>query len=379
MQSSPPLEWRNLGAAFAAITVFGFTFGMTYPLLSLMLEADGVSADVIGLNSAMMPVGILLGSAVVPVATRKFGSKRVAVAAVLATTALVLCFKIFENLAAWFAIRLLLGVSSSTLYVLSEVWIVRFAGRRHRGRIVALYGSTLSASFGAGPAVVGLIGIEGWTPFAVGAGVLAFAVAPLAMIRESPPPPPTGTETTGFLAFSAKAPMLLVAVGVFAIFDAATLSLLPIYGLDNGLDVTAASAALSALILGNVMLQFPIGWFADRFSKRLALVGCAGLTTLFALLLPLVMGTAWMWPALVLLGAVGYGVYTVSLAELGDNFHGHELITGSSVFALVWGIGALVGSIAGGWAVELAAHGLPLLAALVYFVLTAGLAMRTIP
>jgi len=33
--------------------VFGLAFGMTYPLLSLMLEERGVSADIIGLNSAM--------------------------------------------------------------------------------------------------------------------------------------------------------------------------------------------------------------------------------------------------------------------------------------------------------------------------------------
>ena len=47
-------------AACAAITVFGFAFGLTYPLLSLILEARGVASTLIGINGAMMPVGILL-------------------------------------------------------------------------------------------------------------------------------------------------------------------------------------------------------------------------------------------------------------------------------------------------------------------------------
>ena len=44
---------RNLIAACAAICVFGFAFGMTYPLLSLQLEARGVSTRLIGINAAM--------------------------------------------------------------------------------------------------------------------------------------------------------------------------------------------------------------------------------------------------------------------------------------------------------------------------------------
>ena len=79
-----------------------------------------------------------------------------------------------------------------------------------------------------------------------------------------------------------------------------------------------------------------------------------------SLLLPLVMSTVWMWPALVLAGATGYGVYTVSLTSLGDRFDGIELVNGSAAFATMWGIGALFGSTAGGWSMAwFGPHGLP--------------------
>jgi hypothetical protein len=48
MKSPASANIRNLIAACAAITVFGFAFGMTYPLLSLILELRGVACDMIG-------------------------------------------------------------------------------------------------------------------------------------------------------------------------------------------------------------------------------------------------------------------------------------------------------------------------------------------
>ena len=116
--------------------------------------------------------------------------------------------------------------------------------------------------------------------------------------------------------------MLLASVLIFGIFDATTLSLLPVYGLRTGLNVTLAANALTALIVGNIVLQFPTGWLADKFPKRLVLGGCAFVTVVSSLLLPLVMATAWMWPILVITGACGYGVYTVALTSLGDRFDG---------------------------------------------------------
>ena len=372
-------NWRNLVAACAAITVFGLAFGMTYPLLSLILESRGVSTEMIGLNSAMMPIGILLFSAVIPIATRRFGARNVAIWAALGTSVLILSYKIFDSLEAWFVIRLLQGMSMSTLFVLSEAWIVGFAGSEHRGKIVAIYGSILSASFGIGPALVGWIGISGWLPFVIGSLVILLGVIPLTLVEERPTAQPKDTKTWGIFEFAPKAPMLLAAVGVFAIFDAATLSLLPVYGIRTGLDIQTAATALTALIMGNMVLQFPIGWLADTFSRRAVLTGCALTTAVVAALLPWMMGTVWMWPALVLTGATGYGVYTVALTALGDRFEGVELVQGSAAFALMWGIGALIGAVSGGWAMSgFGPHGLPALMSLVYLLLAVGLLVRPV-
>ena len=377
MNSPAIANTRNLIAACAAITVFGFAFGMTYPLLSLILESRGESSDMIGINSAMLPIGILLISPLIPVLAARYGARNVAIVAALATAMAILSYKAFDTLSAWFLIRLVQGMTIATLFVLSEAWIVGSAGDHNRGKIVAIYASVLSASFGAGPLLISFIGIEGWTPFLLGATVVTLGVIPFIFIREDAQGEPEETRPSGILSFAQKAPMLLAAVGAFAIFDAATLSLFPVYGLQNGLDLASAANILTALILGNVLLQFPIGWLCDRFATRHVMAGCALITALTLLLLPAFISSSLRWPLLVVMGTAGYGVYTVSLVALGSRFKGIELINGSASFAIIWGFGALFGSVSGGlWMLASASHGLPFSLALVYLLLACGVTWR---
>ena len=80
--------------------MFGLAFGMTYPLLSLILESRGVNTEMIGINSAMMPIGILLFSSVIPIVTKRYGARSVATTAAVATSLLILAYKTFDTLEA---------------------------------------------------------------------------------------------------------------------------------------------------------------------------------------------------------------------------------------------------------------------------------------
>ncbi|MEM7256062.1 MAG: MFS transporter, partial [Pseudomonadota bacterium] len=277
----------------------------------------------------------------------------------------------------WFLIRLIQGMSISTLFVLSESWIVGAAGDNNRGKVVAFYAAILSGSFGAGPLLISFIGIDGWLPFITGTVVITVGVLALLLIPADERSDPEETPPSGVLSFAPKAPMLVAAVGIMAVFDAATLSLIPVYGVKVGLDLPTSATMLTALILGNTVLQFPIGWMADRYSHRRLITGLAIITALCLLLLPLFVGTWPMWPLLIVLGTTGYGVYTVALTSLGNRFSGSELVSGSACFSVMFGFGALIGSVSGGWAMlGFGPHGLPLFLAATYFCLILALTYR---
>jgi predicted MFS family arabinose efflux permease len=103
------------------------------------------------------------------------------------------------------------------------------------------------------------------------------------------------------------------------------------------------------------------------------------MTAVALLVLPMLMGSLMMWPTLAIIGAAGLGLYTVALISLGDRFTGSELIDGMSAFSVIWGIGALFGSVMGGWAMaEFGPHGLPVSLAIVFAFLSLGLVWRQI-
>lgn len=162
--------------------------------------------------------------------------------------------------------------------------------------------------------------------------------------------------------FLTLAPTLLLAVLSAAYFDQVVLSFLPLYALYHGLPEATASFALGTLIVGNVFLQIPLGWLADRTSRGTVMLICTVITLAGCALLPFVIRSNWLlWPTLFIWGGAAFGVYTVALAGLGDRYSGTMLLTGSAAFGLMWGLGGIIGPASAGGVMQFwGPAGLPL-------------------
>jgi MFS family permease len=266
-----------------------------------------------------------------------------------------------RDLALWFLARFVLGLGVNGLYVLSETWLNLLVPKAQRGRWLAIYATSLAAGFALGPMLLLATGTDGVAPFAATIAITA-ATAGLVAVAAPRLPPVRFQHGQSMRGFLPLAPLLLLAVGGAAAFDQAVLTFLPIWTLEIGGSTTAAQLAITALALGNVALQWPLGWLADRVSRRAAMLACTTATALGALLLPLVDGGGWaLWTLVFLWGGFAYGTYTVALIELGDRFTGGLLLAGNAAFAMMWGVAGLVGPSAVGAAMDLAGPvGLPL-------------------
>jgi len=346
--------------SIAAIGIFCLTLGLSYPLLSLILDSMGVSTGLIGLNAAMTPLGIIVSSPFMPSLARRFGAWSLCVSSLCMAAVILLLLAVFRDLGSWFLLRFLLGIVNTGIFITSETWINQLAPPRIRGRIIGLYTTVAAAGFALGPLTIAIIGSQGWLPFLVAAVGILLAL-PLIVSARAHLPDFNGSEKASMFSIFVMAPLLLMAVAFAALFDQVMISLLPIYSLRHGLSEATASYLLMVLIIGNVLLQLPIGWLADRISRKNLLCYLAfGTVAGCGFLAWWIEGSLWIWPMLFVWGAVAFGTYTVAMVELGDRFSGTLLLAGNSAFGLMWGIGGIIGPSIAGTAMDLLGpEGLP--------------------
>lgn len=361
---------KGIIASITAVGVFCLTTGLSHPLLALILEDMGASSGLIGLNAAMGPIGIILSAPFVPRLARKFGAWFICVTSLCSSAVLLLMLAVFRDVMIWFPIRFFLGVAISAIFIISETWINQLAMPRIRGRIIGTYNTVAAAGFALGPLTLAVIGSQGWPPFLVGITGILIAL-PVFVLARDHLPGFDGREDASVFSFLSLAPMLLLAVAFAALFDQVVLSFLPIYGLRHGLTEATSSLALAVMIIGNVVLQIPIGWLADRISRRFLMSIMAIATMIGSLLLSLLIGgSILLWPMLFVWGAIAFGIYTIALVELGDRFSGALLLAGNGAFGMMWGIGGIFGPPVAGAAMDLIGpEGLPVILGLASCVL----------
>ncbi|MER9443776.1 MFS transporter [Mesorhizobium sp. M0340] len=362
VQSSGEIgQWAAITGVIATVSVFAIAQGLSYPLLSFILQRQGVSPAIIGLSAAMTPIGFIVSSPLVPALARRFGAGRTALTCAALSALVLALIGWTQNVYLWFPLRFLIGAVTNPLYVLSEVWVIALAPPARRGRVMGIYSTIISAGFAAGPLCLLAVGTVGWPPFLVGIGAFLFCGACLASVLARLPKVDESGHRVSVLGFVPQAWLLLSAVIVAAGFEQAVLALLPVYGTHYGIAEAHMSALLSVMIAGNIAMQVPLGLLAERLTARLVRFICVSMTVLGCALLPVFIETPLIWPCVFVWGAISYGIYTMSIIELGERFTGSALVAGNAAFSLMWGIGGIaVPPLAGSAMDVVGAGGLPM-------------------
>jgi MFS family permease len=243
----------------------------------------------------------------------------------------------------WFPLRFVFSAALGVLFVLSEYWINAAAPPARRGLVMGVYATVLALGFATGPAVLVAVGTSGWPPYLAGAALFALASLPLALAQGLTPEPRGGAKR-GVLSFLLAAPTATVAALVFGAVETGGFALLALYGLRLGFEPETAAYLLTAVALGNVALQIPIGLLSDRIDRRLVLLasGLSGLAG--AALLPVVAANgAPFFAVLFVWGGLIGALYTVGLAHLGARFSGGDLVSANAAFVILYNVGLVLG------------------------------------
>ena len=369
-------------APITAITLFGISLSMSYPLFGLMLERTGASGALIGVNTATAAIAIVTGAPVMPLILRRYGFGPLIVAAALVLAGMMLVAPLYQGFWYWTAVRLIYSFAATALFFASEYWIVAVAPEISRGRIIAVYALCVSGGFALGPLILSLTGLDGFLPFATAAGVVLVGLGPILWGLSSAPEtgdedPPSPLATLGVFVTD---PGVVFAVVLFGTIELGALALIAVWGVRSGLAEADAAILLSVFAFGAMLLQLPLGWAADRFDRRWVLV-LAAAGSAIAPLAMMAAGPSYslMLAAVAFWGALSVGLYSVALTEMGARYRGGKLAVANAAIILGYGLGALVSPVLFGFAMDaIPPDGLLVAAAAVALAYLALMLARTI-
>ena len=360
---------RRLGlAAVLASTVgLGLAYGIGYTVTAVRFQEWGAAGWLIGLAGAVPSLAVLTLVPFVPRLAGRFGAVPVMVAgAALVATSFAL-MPVLEGIGWWLLLRLLSGVGLTLPWLVGETWINTVVTDRVRGRVVGLYAMLLFSGWALGPLLVDHLGSTGPAPFVVGVLGMALCAVPLVLARRLAPQLPAHGRVS-LPAAVRLAPLAMLAAAVGGVAEFGYISLLPAYALDAGASTTTSLRLLSVLLVGGICLQVLVGWLADHVDRARLLAGLGGALTVGVLGFAGLVGRGGpaSYLAAFALGGVVVGFYAVGLTMLGERVPTAQLAVANAGFLVSYELGATVGPVLGGAAMDLwRPHGLAVLVACV--------------
>jgi MFS family permease len=358
---------RSLVAVIASMVVVNLVYGLTLPLLSLVLDGQGISKTVIGLSIvAQASAGVLLAP-LMPRLILRTGAARVMQQATLIAAGTLIAMGLFRDVYVWFPMRFLLGAAAAMLWSASEVVINELADDNWRGRIIGAYGSAGAAGFAIGPLVLIMTGTEGLLPFVVTAAFIVVASLPLFWLRNE-------TAAVGddghpsLRRIFRLVPHIMLLNLTYAAAVEAFIAFFPLFGIHIGLGEARSLSLLTTFALGGVVLQLPLGWLADHMHRHRLLLLCLVMTVAGFLLLPKVVSLTVGGPVFTFaLGGVEGMIYALGVILLGQMFRGAELAAASVLYTGMWGAGTMLGPAIVGVGMDVFGDGsMPYLIAAIY-------------
>ncbi|MGM0986955.1 MAG: MFS transporter [Pseudomonadota bacterium] len=321
--------------------ILGIGNGFLATVITLRLDAAGESAVVIGWVSSAYFVGLALGAMLNDRLLLRIGHIRAygSFASLVAVT--VLLQGLVAEPWAWFALRLIGGWATVGVYLVIESWLLASGEARVRGRLLALYMISLYAAGVLGQLLLGITEAMGGAASFMVIGLLAsLSVLPMAMIPRVSP-----------LIEKAEplSPLRLITLtptGVMGSFGsgltvAAVYSLLPLYLQRIGLTVDRIGQMMAVVVLGAMLLQYPVGRWSDRHDRQLVLILIGAFSSLISAAVIWLPMNAWVLAGLLfLLGGGVFSLYPVAVGHAADRAPAGALVRMSQGLLLINAIGS---------------------------------------
>lgn len=339
-----PLRLRALVLACLAAGLAGAAIGLSFPTLSLAIEAMTGSSSAIGLHAGAAAISTLAVAPFVPRLLSGIELRKLIIAAAVLAAACFAVFPASQSMPVWIVARFGLGVGLTLVFIAAEIWVNAVASPRWRGRALGAFSASLALGLAGGAALAALLAAREINPYPVG---IALSLAPLLAVLVRAPQPRRHVAAAHGIAdlwrVGRLAPSALVAAAAFGAIETGMLNFLPVWGVRAGYSPADAASLLAAIAFGNVLLLPLIGWMADRLGPGRTLTFCAAISVIAPLSLYVLTGQ--LLASLVaafILGGMVTGLYAVGLTLLASRVATRQLASANAAFVTAYGVGSLI-------------------------------------
>lgn len=334
--------------------------GMHFTLMGLRGGIEGFSSAELSIVTSGYFFGFLSGARFTPVLIQRVGHVRVFAALGSFISAALIAFTLWPEPWSWTILRIIIGFCMSGIYVVAESWLNNATTNENRGKMLSAYMLAQTLGIIAAQGLLTL-GDAGNAALFIGASILvSISFAPI-LLSVQPAPAVEVTKPGGLKDLFAASPLGTIGIFLLGSIYASQSGMGAVFGTEIGLSANQIALFVAMLFGGALLMQVPIGWLSDRVDRRQVICGTAALGAVACALgwfaqnppgwlvtdpLVLIMGAGFF------AGGVTTPLYALLLAYTNDNVPAEDMPAISGGLVFTFGLGAIVGPIAAGLAMD---------------------------
>jgi len=318
--------------------------GLQGSLLGIRASIEDFDILVTGLIMSGYYLGLVFGSLIVPKMVGAVGHIRsFGALASLASTSILIHF-VFIDPWVWWVMRLVTGFAYAGLYIVAESWLNDEAENETRGQLLSFYMLIQLGGLAGGQLMLNVANPGSYHLFVLISVMISLSLIPI-LVTVSKAPTFEERESVSILQLFKVSPLGIIGVIVAGICAGSLLGIGPIYASSLGLNVKQISLFMLSLILGGVVLQYPMGKLSDVIGRRQVIIA----VTVFGSLICIFASTLTpkdvnLYFLIALIGGFTLTLYSLCIAYTNDYLSQGQMIAASGGLVLANGIGASIGA-----------------------------------
>ncbi len=326
--------------------------GMHFTLIGVRGGLEGFSTTALAIVTSGYFIGFLSGARLTPLLIRNVGHVRVFAALGSFMSAALIAFPLLVDPIAWTLLRILIGFCMSGIYVAAESWLNNASTNETRGKVLSAYMLMQTLGLIGAQALLSMGDETTSVLFIIASILVSLAFAPI-LLAATPVPAVEITRALSLRDLSKRAPLSTVGIFLLGSIYATQSGMGAVFGSQIGMSAAQVALLVAAFFTGALVLQGPMGWLSDRMDRRMVICGAATAGAVFSFGgWALQGGEVPLLASAFLAGGMTTPLYALFLAYANDWLAQDEMAAASGALVFTFGMGAILGPLVTGAAME---------------------------